>query len=368
MFFAIGTHIFCIFLYALTHYALYGVPLRKCLVQYGVSAFLVVLGYFLIGFDLMYSGEGYSVFGLIRDLVSESNKSYEALDGLPVFMNPIMDAVHQLQFVMHSALLMTLLLGERIRMGWSWGLVSLLSTVVYPLLGLTHWGGGFLNAMGFSDFSGGYQIYLLAIAISAGGLIVFRDTADLLRPKVTLIVVYLWILQVAIFFFLEVIYIAFNGASELLGVFSEGNSYVYDMALQYMNSWISIFFTIIASIIGLKLGLPKSLPLALYLGQFCWRGVIGGVDTMVHIAAAVLPFIILGIIVKLKPKSFLQTMIVVGGVSALLGVVFSVYMNAEVKLFSQLLGLVLFSVTGLVLGYVFALIAQRFSGKKEENI
>lgn len=83
----------------------------------------------------------------------------------------LMDLMFQASMAANCALIFAGCLGGRLRGTTMPMLVALIAGVVYPVFGGWHWGGGWLNEMGFRDFSGGCAIAAVA-GWSALGVIV----------------------------------------------------------------------------------------------------------------------------------------------------------------------------------------------------
>jgi ammonium transporter, Amt family len=112
------------------------------------------LTYALVGFSLMYPGEafaggffGFSGFGIGTDAA-----------GLTAAYNPAYtywtDFIFQGMFAATAATIISGAVAERIRLHSFLVFSTLYVAFVYPVVGMWHWGGGWLKELGFYDFAG----------------------------------------------------------------------------------------------------------------------------------------------------------------------------------------------------------------------
>ncbi len=134
----------------------------------GLFAIAAIM-YWLIGYNIMYPGDGNwiieGVFGTIspKDIKSEidaggySNAS---------------DFFFQLMFCATTASIVSGTLAERVKL-WPFLIFTVVLTgVIYPMEASWQWGGGFLSAMGFSDFAGSTLVHAAGgFAALAGAII-----------------------------------------------------------------------------------------------------------------------------------------------------------------------------------------------------
>ena len=182
------------------------------------------LAYYVIGYNLMYVDVGsvigslsffYGPSGAEVALVSgdESAAGAVAENGYSVMS----DWFFQMVFVATTASIVSGALAERVKM-WTFLLfVAVLTAIIYPIVGAWTWGGGWLGAMGFTDFAGSTIVHSTGgWAALAGALVVgprwgkfrrdgsVKSTPPSNIPAVTLGVFILWMG-----------WFGFNGGSEL---------------------------------------------------------------------------------------------------------------------------------------------------------
>ena len=118
---------------------------------------LACIFYYLIGYNLMYPGDNWTVENLIGSfstarLESVSITSSEADD--IEYAATGSDFFFQLMFCAATASIVSGALAERIKL-WPFLIFTIMLTaIIYPIQASWKWGGGFLDEMGFLDFAG----------------------------------------------------------------------------------------------------------------------------------------------------------------------------------------------------------------------
>ena len=196
-----------------------------CLKNIGLLS-VSVISYYLVGYNLMYVGmepggwlnfpklfftETTAEWALLQDGTSAGaaiERGHSAASGW----------MFQMVFVAATCSIVSGTLAERVRL-WPFLLfVAILATVIYPVVGSWTWGGGWLGAMGFSDFAGSTVVHATGgWAALAGCLIVgprrgkFRADGTIRRtppnnvPNVALGIFIVWLG-----------FLGFNGGSRLV--------------------------------------------------------------------------------------------------------------------------------------------------------
>ncbi|WP_300071454.1 ammonium transporter [uncultured Ruegeria sp.] len=118
--------------------------------------------YWLIGFNLMYPGDGWTIAGWVGPFFSTT-----VLDpvGVPAaeaaldYASVGSDFFFQLVFVAATASIVSGAVAERIKLWPFLIFVIVLTGVLYPISGSWQWGGGWLSEAGFSDFAGSTVVH-----------------------------------------------------------------------------------------------------------------------------------------------------------------------------------------------------------------
>ena len=199
-----------------------------CLKNIGLYS-IAGLMFYLIGYNIMYVGvdEGgwfgtltlfYGTTGDEMALLAGGDDAAKA--GAAVVENgysTMSDWFFQMVFVATTASIVSGTLAERVKL-WSFLLfITVLTAIIYPVIGSWTWGGGWLSAMGFQDFAGSTIVHSTGgWAALAGALVVgarkgkFREDGSVKPtppsnvPAVTLGVFILWLG-----------WFGFNGGSQL---------------------------------------------------------------------------------------------------------------------------------------------------------
>ena len=202
-----------------------------CLKNIGLYS-IAGLGYFVVGYNLMYvdvgalvgtfsffygsSAEELTLLSLGEDASEEARQAAnEAViaNGYSVMS----DWFFQMVFVATAASIVSGALAERVKLWTFFAFVAVLTSVIYPIVGAWTWGGGWLSQMGFKDFAGSTIVHGTGgWAALAGALVVgprlgkfrrdgsVKSTPPSNIPAVTLGVFILWLG-----------WFGFNGGSQL---------------------------------------------------------------------------------------------------------------------------------------------------------
>lgn len=189
---------------------------------------LAAVGYYLIGYNLMYPLGDWAVEGYLSNLfpavaVMEAvGVAPDAVDDL-AYAATGSDFFFQLMFCAATASIVSGAVAERIKL-WPFLLFTLILTAfIYPLQASWKWGGGFLDAMGFADFAGSTVVHSVGgWAALAGAIILgprfgkYRDGRVVPMPGANLPLATLGT------FILWLGWFGFNGGSQLaMGTISD---------------------------------------------------------------------------------------------------------------------------------------------------
>ncbi len=132
-----------------------------------ISLFAVAsVMYWLIGFNLMYPGDAWSVAGWLGILISPAALEPVGLEPAAAaldYASAGSDFFFQLMFCAATASIVSGTLAERIKLWPFLIFVVVLTGLIYPIGASWQWGGGWLSEAGFSDFAGSTLVH------SAGG-------------------------------------------------------------------------------------------------------------------------------------------------------------------------------------------------------
>ena len=195
-----------------------------CLKNIGLYS-IAGLAYYVLGYNLMYVDVDGGWIGSFEFFYGPSADELELLGGneeakAAVIANgysTMSDWFFQMVFVATAASIVSGTLAERVKL-WSFFIfITILTAVVYPVVGAWTWGGGWLNELGFKDFAGSTIVHSTGGWAALAGAVVIgarrgkfrsdgtvRPTTPSNIPSVTLGVFILWLG-----------WFGFNGGSQL---------------------------------------------------------------------------------------------------------------------------------------------------------
>ncbi len=185
---------------------------------------IAAIMYWLVGYNLMYPGDGWMMQGMLGPIFSTADLGGEP--ALEAGYATGSDFFFQLMFCATTASIVSGTLAERIKL-WPFLIFTVVLTgFIYPIEASWQWGGGFLSEMGFSDFAGSTLVHAAGgFAALAGALILgprlgkYKDGRVNPMPGSNLALATLGT------FILWLGWFGFNGASQLaLGTEADANA------------------------------------------------------------------------------------------------------------------------------------------------
>ncbi len=136
---------------------------------------LASIAYFVVGYNLMYPGDGNWISEGILGAISLTGLEPVGLEGAEpdlTYASVGSDFFFQLMFCAATASIVSGALAERIKLWPFLIFVIVLTGLIYPIQASWKWGGGFLDGMGFQDFAGSTVVHSVGgWAALAGALI-----------------------------------------------------------------------------------------------------------------------------------------------------------------------------------------------------
>ncbi len=140
--------------------------LTKNVALFSIAAIM----YWLVGYKLMYPGDGWTITGYLGTLFSPYS-----LGGDPdvaTGYSVASDFFFQLMFCATTASIVSGTLAERIKL-WPFLIFTVILTgILYPIEASWQWGGGWLKEAGFSDFAGSTLVHAAGGAAALAGAII----------------------------------------------------------------------------------------------------------------------------------------------------------------------------------------------------
>ncbi|MCU7920967.1 MAG: ammonium transporter [Candidatus Thiodiazotropha sp. (ex Epidulcina cf. delphinae)] len=142
--------------------------------------------YMVMGYNIMYAGDGNGYIpALDLSFMFGGDNAVEdvlASNG-DIYYSGMSDFFFQVVFVATAMSIVSGAVAERMKL-WAFLIFAVVMTgVIYPLQGYWKWGGGFLDAAGFSDFAGSGVVHLCGASAALAGVILLgarkgKYTAD----------------------------------------------------------------------------------------------------------------------------------------------------------------------------------------------
>ena len=135
---------------------------------------LASIAYFIVGFNLMYPGEGWVIEGWLGAFSPTSLEPVGVgADGVTLTYASIgSDFFFQLMFCAATASIVSGTVAERVKL-WPFLIFTILLTgIFYPISASWKWGAGWLDVMGFQDFAGSTVVHATGASAALAGAIV----------------------------------------------------------------------------------------------------------------------------------------------------------------------------------------------------
>ena len=138
---------------------------------------LAAIGYYLIGYNLMYPLGEWAVDGVFSGLfpaiavMEPVGVAADAADDLS-YASTASDYFFQLMFCAATASIVSGAVAERIKLWPFLAFTFVLTAVIYPLQASWKWGGGFLDEAGFLDFAGSSVVHSVGGWAALAGIII----------------------------------------------------------------------------------------------------------------------------------------------------------------------------------------------------
>ncbi|NOD84758.1 ammonium transporter [Ruegeria sp. HKCCD6119] len=139
----------------------------------GLFSFAAIM-YWLVGFNLMYPGDGWTITGILGAF-SPTSLEPVGLDGVETdlsYASVGSDFFFQLMFCATTASIVSGTMAERVKLWPFFFFVIVLTGIIYPIEASWQWGGGWLSEMGFSDFAGSTLVHAAGGFAALAGAIV----------------------------------------------------------------------------------------------------------------------------------------------------------------------------------------------------
>jgi len=139
-----------------------------------ISLFAIAsIMYMLVGYNIMYPGEGLNGFWSgISFLLGADNTVEDVLasEG-DIYYSGMADFFFQVVFVATAMSIVSGAVAERMKLWAFLAFAVVMTGFIYPLQGYWSWGGGFLSEAGFSDFAGSGIVHMCGATAALAGVL-----------------------------------------------------------------------------------------------------------------------------------------------------------------------------------------------------
>ena len=348
--------------------------LTKNIALYSIASIM----YMLVGYNLMYPAEGDGVIPAVNFFLgSGDNVAADVVaSGGDVYYSGLSDFFFQVVFVATAMSIVSGAVAERMKLTSFLLFCVVMTGLIYPIQGYWKWGGGFLDAAGFSDFAGSGVVHLCgAAAALAGVLLLGARKGKYENGKINAIPGANMPLATLGTFILWLGWFGFNGGSELMvSNVGEANA----VALVFVNTNAAAAGGVVAALLFAKILFGK------YDLSMSLNGAIGGLVSITAEPLAPTPelaaiigaiggiLVVLSIIVLDKSKIDDP----VGAISAhgtcgIWGLIAVVLSNGDATLGAQIYGAAVIFAWTFVMALIFwgilkAVIGIRISEESED--
>jgi len=348
--------------------------LTKNIALYSIASIM----YMLVGYNLMYPAEGDGVIPAVNFFLgSGDNVAADVVaSGGDVYYSGLSDFFFQVVFVATAMSIVSGAVAERMKLSSFLLFCVVMTGLIYPIQGYWKWGGGFLDAAGFSDFAGSGVVHLCgAAAALAGVLLLGARKGKYENGKINAIPGANMPLATLGTFILWLGWFGFNGGSELMvSNVGEANA----VALVFVNTNAAAAGGVVAALLFAKILFGK------YDLSMSLNGAIGGLVSITAEPLAPTPelaaiigaiggiLVVLSIIVLDKSKIDDP----VGAISAhgtcgIWGLIAVVLSNGDATLGAQIYGAAVIFAWTFVMALIFwgilkAVIGIRISEESED--
>jgi Amt family ammonium transporter len=142
--------------------------LTKNIALYSIASIM----YMLVGYNLMYPADGNGIIPAVSFFLGGDNETADVLaSGGEIYYSALADFFFQVVFVATAMSIVSGAVAERMKLSSFLLFCVVMTGLIYPIQGYWKWGGGFLDAAGFSDFAGSGVVHLCGAAAALAGVI-----------------------------------------------------------------------------------------------------------------------------------------------------------------------------------------------------
>ena len=229
--------------------------LTKNIALYSIACIM----YMVIGYNIMYPGEGINAFlpGASLFLGADNTVEEVMASGGDIYYSNLSDFFFQAVFVAATMSIISGAVAERMKL-WPFLLFAVIMTgFIYPVQGYWKWGGGFLDQQGFLDFAGSGVVHMAGATAALAGVILLGPRKGKYTQDGEVVAIPGANLPLATLgtFILWMGWFGFNGGSELkVSDIGEANA----VAMIFVNTNTAAAGGVIAALVTSRLAFGKA--------------------------------------------------------------------------------------------------------------
>ena len=229
--------------------------LTKNIALYSIACIM----YMVIGYNIMYPGEGINAFlpGVSLFLGADNTVEEVMASGGDIYYSNLSDFFFQAVFVAATMSIISGAVAERMKL-WPFLLFAVIMTgFIYPVQGYWKWGGGFLDQQGFLDFAGSGVVHMAGATAALAGVILLGPRKGKYTQDGEVVAIPGANLPLATLgtFILWMGWFGFNGGSELkVSDIGEANA----VAMIFVNTNTAAAGGVIAALVTSRLAFGKA--------------------------------------------------------------------------------------------------------------
>jgi len=341
--------------------------LAKNIALYAIACIM----YMIMGYNIMYPGDAAvsSWWPGISFLLGGDNTVEEVMaSGGDTYYSNLADFFFQVVFVATAMSIVSGAVAERMKL-WSFMIFAVFMTgFIYPIQGYWKWGGGFLDAAGFSDFAGSGVVHLCGASAALAGVLLLGARKGKYGPNGEIHPIPGANMPLATLgtFILWLGWFGFNGGSELkVSNIEEANA----VAMVFVNTNMAAAGGLVAAMTTARLLFGKTDLTMLLNGALAGLVAItaeplAGSPELSTIIGAIGGILVVFAVITLDKLKLDDPVgaISVHGVVGMWGLIAVAWSNSEVALSAQLEGLVAIFLWTFVASFIVWLVIKAVMG------
>ena len=143
--------------------------LTKNIALYSIASIM----YMIVGYNLMYPADGNGVMPAVSFFLGGDNEAADVIaSGGDVYYSALSDFFFQVVFVATAMSIVSGAVAERMKLSSFLLFAIVMTGLIYPVQGYWKWGGGWLDAIGYTDFAGSGVVHLCGASAALAAVLI----------------------------------------------------------------------------------------------------------------------------------------------------------------------------------------------------